>query len=97
MNDPVTCKHERFHGDVKVIRLTDLGEFVVELAVRCLDCESPFRFVGLETAIATDRPCVGAFGDVAMLPILPGRRRLEDIPTTIPITMRRAAQGRDVS
>ena len=95
--DSVTCPHEDFHGQLNVIRLADLGEFIVEVEVHCKQCGVPFQFTGLPTAIRTDAPCVSTFGDTATLPIIPGRRRIDEIPASIPVVVRHAAEGKDVS
>ncbi len=96
-NDPVTCKHEDFHSDIRVNRIEDLGEFCVELQVRCTQCDTPFQFTGLQTAIASHVPCVSTFGDVVNLPMVPGRRTISESPRSIPVIMRHAATGKDVS
>lgn len=83
--DSVTCPHENFHADMKCIRIEDRGEFVAEISVRCVQCDTAFRFTGLPTMITTQQPCVSTFGDTASLPMMPGRRTIDEVPRSIPV------------
>ncbi len=55
---PEDCPHERFHADVEVARLLDRGKFVAEITVHCMDCRSPFRFIGIPAGMRFDGPTV---------------------------------------
>lgn len=72
------CAHEEFHTDVKVTRLEDSGKFIAEIQVKCLQCNEPFRFVGLPAGLAFDRPTVSIDELELHAPIEPeGEKRLQ--------------------
>lgn len=47
MVDKSECKHEQFGAKVEVNRLENIGAFMADVTVTCLDCGTPFQFVGL--------------------------------------------------
>ena len=65
------CPHEQFRADVKVARLLDSGKFMAEIAIRCVDCNEPFRFIGVPAGIAWDHPCCSIDGLEMNAPIEP--------------------------
>ncbi len=59
-----TCQHENFAADVKVNRITrgeggPVGAFMADITVRCVDCNLPFRWIGVAAGMSYDRPMVG--------------------------------------
>lgn len=44
--DPETCKHDHPHADVAVRHFPDLKRQVAVVRLTCLDCGTPFAFVG---------------------------------------------------
>jgi len=69
--DPKNCPHEQFLAVVHVARLLDSGKFVAEVRVRCVNCEEPFRFIGLPAGLRFDGPTVSIDGLVLHAPIEP--------------------------
>lgn len=45
------CKHESFAAEVNVNRLEDVGRFTADVRVKCEQCGTPFRFIGLPTGV----------------------------------------------
>lgn len=45
------CEHKTFHVDAVVNRLEDVGRFHMDIKVRCVDCDTPFRFIGLPAGL----------------------------------------------
>ena len=78
MKDPKDCMHENFRTDVRVVRLEDSGRFVAEIAIRCTDCDGPFRFIGLQAGMRFDGPTVSIDELELHAPIEPeGEKRLQ--------------------
>lgn len=48
------CQHHSFKCDCKVARLEDSGRFMLEVMVRCTDCDKPFQFLGLKPGLDFD-------------------------------------------
>lgn len=67
----MSCKHLNFHADCKVARIEDLGRFVLEVRVRCVDCKKPFQFVGVEPGFNYNAPTVSLDGLEGNFPITP--------------------------
>ena len=67
----MTCQHLNFSAECKVARIEDLGRFVLEVKVRCVDCDKPFQFVGVEPGFNYNAPTVSLDGLEANLPITP--------------------------
>lgn len=63
------CKHENFHANVKVFRLSDTGRFQADVTINCEQCGEPFRFLGLPAGVDTDGAAVSADGTEARLAI----------------------------
>ena len=45
--DPKGCAHLNFSSSVAINRLSDSGNFMADVTIRCEDCQAPFEFVGL--------------------------------------------------
>jgi hypothetical protein len=73
MKDPASCQHEDFEGRCDVKRLTDVGQFLMEVQVACTQCGTPFRFLGLPPGLRFGAPTVSLVGTTAHLPIAPGQ------------------------
>jgi hypothetical protein len=65
------CEHPNFAATVTVNRLEDSGRFVADVSVRCEDCGTPFRFIGLPTGLDLDGASVSVGGTEARLAIAP--------------------------
>ena len=68
---PEDCTHETFHADVKVARILDVGKFVAEITVKCMDCGEPFRFVGVAAGLSYEHPQCSIDGLELFAPIEP--------------------------
>lgn len=70
------CPHESFTATVAVQRLThDTGRvrnFVAEVTVRCVACDTPFHFLGPEAGFSFVRPTVNVGATTLHAPIAPG-------------------------
>ena len=69
--DPDQCKHENFDASVEVNRLEDIGRFVADVKINCLDCGVPFRFIGLPAGVDINGAAVSADATEARLSIAP--------------------------
>lgn len=75
--DCATCRHEVFAASVNVNRMEDTGCFAADIVIRCVQCDEPFRFLGLPAGISFERPMVSVTGCELRAPIEPqGDRRL---------------------
>lgn len=72
----MTCAHENFSADVKVMRIGDgndvIRNFVAEISVRCADCDLPFHFVGPDAGFSFKRPTVNVGATTLHAPVSPG-------------------------
>lgn len=72
------CQHEQFTAQVDVQRLLDSGKFCADIRVKCIECGSPFRFVGCAAGLRFDRPMVSIDEIELHAPIEPeGEKRLQ--------------------
>ena len=65
------CEHQDFFATVTVNRLEDSGRFSADVAIRCQECRTPFRFIGLPGGIDLNGAAVSADGCEARLAIAP--------------------------
>ena len=65
------CKHMNFNATVKVARLEDTGRLMAEVTVRCVDCDEPFQFLGLEPGLDMEGARVSVDGLEANMAIAP--------------------------
>lgn len=63
------CKHLDFSANVKVNRLKDSGRFSADITIMCVDCKTPFRFLGLPAGLDLDGAAVSVDGTEARLAI----------------------------
>jgi hypothetical protein len=72
----VTCDHERFRADVAVQRITDdagaVRNFIAEVQVSCVQCGSPFHFLGPPAGLSLTHPTVNVQATTLHTPIAPG-------------------------
>jgi hypothetical protein len=66
------CKHLKFSCMCVVNRLEDTGLFVLEVRVRCSDCQTSFGFKGLPVGVNLNGATVSFDGLEARLAIYPG-------------------------
>lgn len=52
--DRASCAHLNFHCGCKVARLEDSGRFMLEVTVKCMDCDKPFQFLGQKPGLDFD-------------------------------------------
>jgi len=67
----MTCAHMNFDASVSVARIEDIGRFVAEVKIRCVECGTPFQFLGLAPGFNYEAPTVRLDGLEADLPICP--------------------------
>ena len=80
---PGACSHESFECQVSVARIEDIGRFMAEVRVKCVQCGTPFRFLGLPLGMDYNSACVSPDGLEARMGIAPGR---EPIPPVDGVT-----------
>lgn len=67
----MTCKHIQFDAKVAVARLEDLGQFMAEIRISCLDCGTPMQFLGLQPGLDLQGARVSIDGLEANIAIVP--------------------------
>lgn len=65
----MSCKHEDFLAHVRVNRLEDSGRFSADVTIKCVQCGTPFRFLGLPAGLDLNGATVSADGTEARLAI----------------------------
>ena len=71
------CKHLSFRAEVRVNRLTasETDDTVIaynaEIIVKCVDCDTPFEFIGLPMGMSHHEPMVSVDCLEARIPIKP--------------------------
>lgn len=53
-SDRVSCVHMNFNCVCKVARIEDSGRFMLEVTVKCTDCDKAFQFLGLKPGLDFD-------------------------------------------
>lgn len=77
MIDPKKCPHSNFNVDAKIARLAKSDDddtivsYSAEIQVVCMDCGTPFEFIGLEPGYSPNKPMVAYGEKVARMPIKP--------------------------
>lgn len=66
MQDPAKCGHTAFTANVDIVRLTNDGGtltgFQADVTVKCLECETPFVWLGVPGGLNLDGVAVGVDG-----------------------------------
>lgn len=79
----MSCPHKNFDVDAKINRFEDTGRFSMDITVKCTDCQTPFRFYGVETGLFNEKPSISPNGCELRCPIGPGPRPLSECPSNI--------------
>lgn len=66
------CQHHSFAADVTVNRLEDTGRFAADVRIQCVECGTPFRFLGLPIGLDLTGATVSSDGTEARLAVAPG-------------------------
>jgi hypothetical protein len=69
--DPKYCPHESFDAKVDVYHLTDTGRFSADVRIKCRQCGTPFRFIGLPCGLDLNGAAVNPDATEARLAIAP--------------------------
>lgn len=67
----MACDHHNFFADVTVNRLEDAGRFQADVRIRCKDCGTPFRFIGLPAGLDLNGAAVSVDGTEGRFAIAP--------------------------
>jgi hypothetical protein len=73
------CQHTRFSANVEVTRIEDIGRFMANVTVYCVECGTPFRFIGLPAGMDYNSPCVSVDALEARMPIAPKGEVLSEL------------------
>lgn len=65
------CPHAETGAEVRVIRLEDVGRWCAEVEINCSRCGLRFRFIGVPSGIAWDRPTASIDATTLIAPIEP--------------------------
>ncbi len=65
------CDHKEFQGHVTVNRLEDRGLFMADVQVRCVQCKTRFRWLGLPRGLSFSQPMISVDGFELRGPIEP--------------------------
>jgi len=68
---PALCPHEDFHAEVDVHRLIDTGRFQADVRIRCKQCLTPFRFIGLPCGLDLNGAAVNPDGTEGRFAVAP--------------------------
>ena len=66
-----SCAHEQFRADVDVHLSEDVGRFFADVRIRCVQCNEPFRFIGVPAGLSWEAPRVSIDGLELHAPIEP--------------------------
>lgn len=65
------CDHKNFEAKSNIIRLEDSGRFMMEVSVKCTECDTPFQFLGLPLGLNMEGAAMEVDGLEARLTIAP--------------------------
>ena len=88
------CTHQNFSANVSVNRLregegTPVHSFLADVQVWCVECKTPFRFLGLSSGIDLRGARVSVTGEEAHLALAPKGVQLPPPPNVRSINMPR--------
>lgn len=76
------CEHKNFGAQVNVHRIVEnessalvIG-YTADITVKCVDCDTPFHFRGVETGVSPKVPKCSVDGLELRAPIAPGKVKL---------------------
>jgi hypothetical protein len=77
IKQPTECAHEEFEAAVDVNRLTEkegggVSNFSADIRITCVQCGTPFHFIGVEQGLSFRRPMASADSLELRAPIGPG-------------------------
>ena len=85
------CDHREFKANVAVTRLEDIGRFMADISIECVECGERFRFIGVQGGILFDQPGVNIDGTELSVPIAPQSQVDSELEgTPMGFTMRKA-------
>jgi len=58
----MSCEHRDFEASVEVNRLEDTGRFNADVRIKCVECGTPFRFIGLPAGVDLNGAAVSIDG-----------------------------------
>jgi hypothetical protein len=71
------CKHQDFHIHGNFSYLEDIDQFMLDLSVKCKQCDTPFHFIGFDFGCLLNRPAMSVDGTELRLPIAPGALKID--------------------
>ena len=84
------CKHEAFECNVAVASMEDIGRFQADVTIRCQQCGTPFRFIGLPTGLDLNGASVSVDGTEGRFAIAPKGEVMSELEgTPIGFTVRK--------
>lgn len=73
----MNCKHEDFHGTVKINYLADRRIWMADITIACRQCGEPFHFVGVPFGLSLTGPAMVSVDSTELrVPIAPGVRAI---------------------
>lgn len=81
----MTCKHEQFYCTANVFRLheeddetKDVKSYSMDVKVHCVQCGTPFEFIGLPLGLSPHQPMASFDATEARMPIRPSNKPIEN-------------------
>jgi hypothetical protein len=65
------CKHKNIETTTDISYLEDANRFTADIRIRCADCGTPFRFIGLPAGLDLNGAAVSADGTEGRFAIAP--------------------------
>lgn len=65
------CPHPSFVAHVNVQRITETGGFYADITISCVQCETPFAFVGVPIGSSPEHPTTSVDHHELRVPIVP--------------------------
>ncbi len=81
------CEHKNFAASVDVNRLTEtdggrVTGYSADVRIQCVECQEPFRFIGLPCGVDPTGACVNIDGTEGRFAILPKSMSLSELEGT---------------
>jgi hypothetical protein len=76
------CEHNSFDCNVNVNQIEDIGRFSADVTIKCIDCGTPFRFIGLPAGLDLNSPTVSVDATEGRFPIAPKGEVLSELEGT---------------
>lgn len=88
----MACEHKNFEATVDVNRVEDIGRFTADVRIRCTECNTPMKFLGLPLGLDYNSATVNFDGTEARMGIAPAGEAVPPVSGVEGFSIRRVVR-----